>query len=93
MSTQNPVNMSKLVRMEKMSRDIGGMIGAAIEDSGGGYGFCLFMFSWNDDSEMTWISNAQQPDMIKALKEFIEKAESGEEDELSKARRWNSQQN
>lgn len=93
MSTPNPVNMSKLVRMEKMNRDIGKIIGAAIEDSGGGYGFALFMFSYGSDSEMTWISNAQRPDMIKALKEFIERSESGEDDELGKAKRWNAANN
>jgi len=85
--------MSKLVRMEKMNRDVGKIIGSAIEDSGGGYGFALFMFSWNDESEMTWISNAARADMVKALKEFIAKAESGEEDELAKAKRWNAGHN
>lgn len=31
--------------------------------------------------------------MIKALKEFIEKAESGGDDEFAKAKRWNAKQN
>lgn len=79
--------------MEKVNREVGGLIGAAIKESGGGYGFALFMFSFNDESEMTWISNAERADMIKALKEFIQKAESGEDDEFEKARRWNTRQN
>lgn len=93
MSKPNPVQLNKLIRMEKVNREVGALIVEAIEQSGGGYGFCLFMFSWDTESEMTWVSNAQRPDMIKALKEFIAKAEAGEEDELSKAKRWNAGQN
>lgn len=88
-----PVDMAKLVRMEKVNREVGGLIGRAIKDSGGGYGFALFMFSFGDDPEMTWISNAERPDMVRALKEFIEKSEDGSDDEFAKARRWNSTQN
>lgn len=89
----SPVDMVKLVRMEKVNREVGAIIGRAIKESGGGYGFALLMFSFGDDPEMTWISNAERPDMIKALKEFIEKSEAGEDDEFSKARRWNAKQN
>lgn len=89
----NPANMAKLVRMEKVNREVGKLIGEAIKQSGGGYGFALLMFSFGDEPEMTWISNAQRPDMIKALKEFIDKAESGEDDEFKKAKRWNAGEN
>jgi hypothetical protein len=88
-----PVDVNKLHRMEKVNRDVGALIGKAIKQSGGQYGFALFMFSFGDGSEMTWISNAERADMIKALKEFISKAESGEDDEFEKARRWNVRQN
>jgi antibiotic biosynthesis monooxygenase (ABM) superfamily enzyme len=88
-----PSNMQKLVRMEKVNREVGQLIGSAIQDSGGGYGFALFMFSFDDESEMTWISNAERADMIKALKEFIQRSESGQDDEFKKAQRWNAGQN
>jgi hypothetical protein len=88
-----PVNMAKLVRMEKVNREVGELIGRAIEQSGGGYGFALLMFSFGDEPEMTWISNAERPDMINALKEFIEKSEQGDEDEFAKAKRWNATDN
>lgn len=88
-----PVDVSKLHRMEKVNREVGALIGEAIEQSGGKYGFALFMFSFNDESEMTWISNAERADMIKALKEFIQKNETGEDDEFEKAKRWNARQN
>jgi len=51
------------------------------------------MFSFDDDPEMTWISNAERADMIKALKEFINKMEQGDADEFDKARRWNARSN
>lgn len=66
-----PVDLNKLHRMEKINREVGALIGAAIRESGGKYGFALFMFSFDDESEMTWISNAERASMIKALKEFI----------------------
>jgi len=88
-----PVDLSKLHKMEKVNREVGALIGESIKQSGGKYGFALFMFSFGNEQEMTWISNAERVDMIAALKEFIAKAESGQEDEFEKARRWNSRQN
>ena len=90
---ENPTNMAKLVRMERVNREVGALIGESIKQSGGGYGFALFMFSFGDDPEMTWISNANRVDMVKALKEFIESIESGREDEFGKAKRWNASEN
>jgi len=37
-----------------------------------GFGFSLFVFSFNGP-DFFWISNAERPDMIKALKEFIQR--------------------
>ena len=73
-----PSNMAKLVRMEKVNREVGALIGESIKQSGGNYGFALFMFSFGDESEMTWISNAEREDMVKALKEFIETVDKRE---------------
>ena len=87
------IDIAKLHRMEKVNREVGSLIGAAIQESGGGYGFCLFMFSFQSGTEMTWISNAQRPDMIKALKEFIRNAEEGKDDELGKVKRWEGRNN
>lgn len=90
---KKPVDFSKLNRMEKVNREVGQLIGGAIEESGGGYGFALLMFSFGDEPEMTWISNAERPDMIKALREFIEQSERGTDDELGKNQRWNARNN
>ena len=88
-----PTNMAKLVKMEKVNREVGGLIGQAIKEQGGGYGFALFMFSFGEGTEMTWISNAERPDMVKALREFIETVERGKDDEFAKAKRWNANAN
>lgn len=88
-----PVDVNKLHKMERVNREVGALIGESIKQSGGNYGFALFMFSFHDESEMTWISNAERSDMIAAIKEFIAKAESGQDDEFEKARRWNARQN
>lgn len=90
---KKPVDMSKLVHMEKINREVGYLIGRVIEESGSKFGFALFMFSFGDGAEMTWISNANRNEMITAMKEFIAKVEAGEDDEFAKAKRWNSQNN
>lgn len=87
------IDLAKLHRMEKVNREVGSLIAESIKEAGGGFGFTLFMFSFHEGSEMTWISNAQRPDMIKALKEFIENAEQGKDDELDKAKRWDGRNN
>jgi hypothetical protein len=88
-----PVDVNRLTRMEKVNREVGALIGEAIDQSGGHFGFALFMFGFGNDQEMTWISNAERADLIAALKEFIAKCESGDGDELEKSRRWNNREN
>ena len=63
--------------LERMARNIGQMIGDAINRAGHKYGFCLFLFSFNGP-EMTFISNADRADMVKALEEFIQRQRSGD---------------
>jgi len=46
-------------------------------------GFALLLFSF-DGPELTWISNADRADMLKALGEFMTHAEAGTLDELSR---------
>ncbi len=72
-----PMDMDKMRRMEADARDLGRMIGDAIKQKGEKIGFALMVFSFTGP-EFTWISNAQRDDMIKALREFISKYESGE---------------
>lgn len=40
-----------------------------------GVGYAFLMFTFGDDGWMTYASNAQRSDMIKALREMIEKLE------------------
>lgn len=39
------------------------------------YGFSLLIFSYGEGGNMFYISSAQREDMIKAMREFIEKNE------------------
>jgi hypothetical protein len=84
----DPIDMAKLVRMEAANRHLGKLIKKAIDQSGGDFGFALLMFSYGTGSEMTWLSNAKRPDMIKALEEFIANVKAGEDDTLGKQERW-----
>lgn len=53
-----------------MLRDIGGRIGAALPP---GYGFNLMIFNFGEGGNMFYISNGERSDMIKAMREFIQK--------------------
>ena len=41
-----------------------------------GFGFALFVFDFNEKGHISYMSNAQRPDMLRALKEFIGNAEA-----------------
>lgn len=41
-----------------------------------GYGFIVLGFKFNDAGEMIYVSNADRQDVVKAMKEFIEKTEN-----------------
>jgi hypothetical protein len=60
--------MSEFREIERTAREIGVMIGRAIEQSGhkGVWGFALMLFKFNG-GEFTWISNANREDMVKAI--------------------------
>jgi hypothetical protein len=42
-----------------------------------GVGFALLMFDFGEGGNLAYLSNAQRSDMIKTLREFIEKLEGG----------------
>lgn len=79
-----PVDPKRLHDLEETAREIGHLIGGAIEQrTGAKQGFCLMMFSF-DGPEMTWISNGERADMIKVLKEFQRALETNTADVLSR---------
>lgn len=57
-------------QIEKLLRDIAQNIGAQIPE---GFGFTLLIFGYGDDESMFYISSAQRNDMVKAMREFIQK--------------------
>lgn len=75
------VNGDDMRRMEAMARDIGDKLGNACKLIGPDKGFCLMLFSF-EGPEFTYISNAQRPDMLKMLDEFISRNRRGEADQM-----------
>lgn len=55
---------------ERALREVGKQLGTKMPP---GFGFGLFVFEFGEEGSMFWISNAQRPDMIKALREWIAK--------------------
>lgn len=58
--------------VEQKLKDIGRMLKEAMP---AGFGFTFLMFSYGAEGAMFYISSAQREDMIKALREFIQKHE------------------
>lgn len=72
MSTHGPIEPA----VAKVMNDIGRLIGSAIKQRGGNYGFALLMFGFGPEAgRMNYISNAQRTEMLTAMKEFIARAE------------------
>lgn len=75
----NPVTMRWL---EGSARHLAAVIEASINRVGRKYGFTLFLFSF-DGPELTYISNAQREDMIKAVQEWLNRQRSSQRDSTS----------
>ena len=60
---------------EKVLKDIGEKLRDVMPE---GYGFTFLMYSFGEGGNMFYISNAMREDMIKSMKEFIEKQENNE---------------
>ncbi len=70
--------MSRRAELEEVARRIGERIGGALPD---GTGFCLMIFEMDDDVDkrghMTYVSNADRPDMVRAARELIDVVAEG----------------
>jgi hypothetical protein len=72
--------------IRELMRDIGETLGRAIREAtaktGEQYGFALLMFAMEkigpagEPGSLNYISNAERPSMIEAMKEFIRNAEA-----------------
>lgn len=68
---------ARLEDAENTIRDLGKTIRSAMP-RGWGFSLQLWSFDGGEKGAMTYISNCERGDMIKALKEFTSKLESGE---------------
>lgn len=55
---------------EKMLKEVGQILRDVCPP---GYGFSLLIFQFGEGENMFYTSNAQRPDLIRAMQEFIEK--------------------
>ena len=63
--------------LENRAREVGIMLRGIMPE---GVGFAFLMFTFGDDGWMTYASNAERADMIKALNEMVEKLEADPRD-------------
>lgn len=66
-----------LSQIEERCRDIGRLLASALPP-GVGFTLILFDFGEGEKRHLTYLSNAQRPDMIKTLREMLEKLEADE---------------
>lgn len=55
-------------------RDIGNVLREAV---GKDAGFALFVFDWDEKGWLTYMSNAERSDMVRVLREHLERMEAG----------------
>lgn len=72
-----------LSKLEASCRDIGRRIAGSLP-SGVGFTLIVFDFGEGERNHLTYMSNAQRPDMIETLREMIEKLEA---EDLTKGQR------
>jgi hypothetical protein len=72
MAEQYPVDPEKMRHMEQAARMLGKLIELLGDKAMGEHtGFALFLFSFGEHGELTYISNSSRADMIKMLHEFL----------------------
>jgi hypothetical protein len=60
-------------QVENALKDIGQLVARSVPN---GFGFAILMFNFGEGGGMFYVSNAQRKDMIKAMKEFVEREEN-----------------
>ena len=59
--------------IERVSTEIGRMLKNVMPD---GWGFTLLMFTYGADGSMFYISSAERSDMMRPMREFLQKFEA-----------------
>ena len=55
------------INLEKLTADVGQMLGNVMKDAAPGLGFCLIMFDFGEEGNLAYCSNSRREDMIKVL--------------------------
>ena len=78
------IDPKRLHDIEEQARSLAHVLDEVLQKRlGRRTGFALLMFDF-EGPELTWISNAQREDMLKALRELVARFEAGTADELSR---------
>jgi len=64
---------------EKVLRGLAKVVDGGLKNFAPGFGFSLIVFKFNEPGISNYISNAKRTDMIKALKETVERLEKGQD--------------
>ena len=68
--------MTKRATLEEAERTMQSLARVVGNMTPQGWGFAVLCFSFGENGFMNWVSNAERQDMIKALKEMVEKLEN-----------------
>ena len=79
---ERPIDPVSMRWLEGTARHLAAVIDATIKKGLKRYGFTLFLFSF-DGPELTYISNAQREDMVKAVQEWLNRQRSSQRDSTS----------
>lgn len=63
--------MTDRKKLEEVSREVAELIASAMPP---GVGFALLVFDFGEGGNLAWMSNAERPSMIAAVREWLDKA-------------------
>lgn len=66
-------------QLEQRAQAVGRAIDGAVNQNrqAGRIGFALFVFDFGDAGNLSYVSNAERPDMVKAVKEWLARQQAG----------------
>lgn len=68
----NEIKTISMESLEDEARELAVTLDHGLQDRHGQrIGFALILFTFGDSGSLTWISNAQRGDMIKAMEEWL----------------------
>lgn len=70
--SETPEEKDKRLALERKGAEIGKLLAAQLPP---GHGFALLLFNFGEKGYLAYFSNAERADMVKAMREWIEREE------------------